>query len=358
MSNPEHGRTPTDRSARRTLIAIASAIPDLVFVLAADGGIEDVLTPDEALLLAPAAELIGRRLQDFLPPDVAGPSLELIQRTLRTGEVGVLEYNLDVPAGQRWFEARTARVPGEGRVVCVSRDVTDRKRAELALARSNQELERLAYVASHDLREPLRMVEGFTRLLSERYQGRLDADADRFIAYAADGARRMQSMLDGLMRCARVQTQGAAPAPTPSGEVLDGALANLRLEIEEAGAQVRAGPLPTVPADPAQLLRLFQNLVSNALKFRGDDPPVVHVSARREGDQWRFEVRDNGVGVDAVERERVFELFRRGRHEAAGLGLGLAECERIVGRHGGVIGVAPAEGGGSIFHFTLPAGAL
>ena len=237
------------------------------------------------------------------------------------------------------------------------------QRSAAELARSNKELEQFAYIASHDLQEPLRMVSSFLGLLKERYVGQLDADADEFIGFAVDGAQRMQRLISDLLAYSRVGTRELTLRPTDSAEALDFALDNLQVAIAESQATVTHDPLPTVLADGGQLIQLFQNLLGNALKFRGDKPPVVHVSARETFEVsetakvWEFSVRDNGIGIAAHDAERVFVIFERlhSRQEYPGTGIGLAVCKRIVERHGGRIWVASQPGQGCTFSFTLPA---
>jgi PAS domain S-box-containing protein len=249
-------------------------------------------------------------------------------------------------------------------VTSVIRDITERKQAQdtLArqtqeLARSNAELEQFAYVASHDLQEPLRMVSSYTQLIAKRYRGKIDADADEFIAYAVDGVNRMQQLINDLLAYSRVRTKGKEFERTDIGGVLAAVLANLRAAIEESGAAVTHGPLPTVMADPWQLTQLFQNLIGNAIKFRRDEPPRVHVVAEREGNDWVFSVRDNGIGIEPEYLDRIFLIFQRlhSRGEYPGTGIGLAICKQIVERHGGHIGVESQPQAGSTFYFTLPA---
>lgn len=244
-------------------------------------------------------------------------------------------------------------------------EITDRKRAEEALearaealARSNAELEQFAYVASHDLQEPLRMVSSFTQLLARRYQGQLDADADEYIRFAVEGAKTMQAMIRDLLAYARLDAAAPSALPLPLDAALDGALLNLRAALEEAAPALRRDPLPEVPGDLGQLTQLFQNLLGNALKFRQAGRPLeIGIGAAREGDAWRCWVKDNGLGFDVKHADRIFTLFQRlhARDAYPGSGIGLAFCKRIVERHGGRIWVESLPGEGSTFCFTLPA---
>ena len=238
----------------------------------------------------------------------------------------------------------------------------DERTAELAermkdLARSNSELQQFAYVASHDLQEPLRMVASFTQLLGRRYKEKLDDDARDFINYAVDGATRMQTLITDLLSYSRVGTQGKPLELTRCDEVLDRVLDNnLRLAIKESGVTITRDRLPTVMADPLQLGQLFQNLIANAVKFRGNGPPSVYISAERRGGDWEIGVRDNGIGISQEHADRIFVIFQRlhTKTEYPGTGIGLAICKKIAERHGGRIWVEPTPGGGSTFRFTIP----
>jgi signal transduction histidine kinase len=224
------------------------------------------------------------------------------------------------------------------------------------LARSNTELEQFAYVASHDLQEPLRMVVGYVQLLERRLADKLDADTLEFMGYAVDGAMRMQTLIEDILAYSRVTTKGQPLAAVDSASALMEALDRLAGQVAEAGAEVKAERLPVVMADRAQLIQLFQNLISNAIKFCKDRPPRVCVEAAHDVGWWRFSVTDNGIGIAPEYRGQLFVIFKRlhTRREYLGTGIGLAICKRIIKRHGGDIGIESAADGGSVFWFTLP----
>jgi PAS domain S-box-containing protein len=255
----------------------------------------------------------------------------------------------------------------EGMLVTAAiRDITERKRSEEhlfktvgELKRSNEELQQFAYVASHDLQEPLRMVASYTQLLARRYKGRLDSDADEFIAFAQDGCDRMQVLIQDLLTYSRAGTNGKELGDISCESVLKEALANLRTTIEQSGAVVTHDSLPALKTNERQLAHVFQNLVGNAIKYRRADVPRVHVSAiENDGKEWIFSVRDNGLGIEPQYFERIFVLFQRlhGREEFEGTGIGLAVCKKIVERLGGRIWVESQLEKGSTFYFALPEG--
>jgi PAS domain S-box-containing protein len=310
--------------------------------------------------------------EDFradMHPEDAGRVLETIQRALRERSDYHVEYRIVRPDRTvAWLEARGRIFLDElgepERMAGVCMDVTERKRAEedLArhaqeLARSNAELEQFAYAASHDLQEPLRMIGVYAQLLDKRYRGRLDPQAEEFIGFVTDGVRRMHELIEGLLAYSRVGSHGLSAGGSNVEEALGEALANLQTLVRETGAEIRNGELPVVLANRTELIQLLQNLIGNALKFRGEEPPQVELSARRAGEFWELAVRDNGIGMEPKHTVRIFQIFQRlhTRARYPGAGVGLAICKKIVERHGGRIWVDSAPGRGSTFFFTLPA---
>ncbi len=287
----------------------------------------------------------------------------------RTGEP-VSTFGWEIIRGdgsRRYAEASAAPIrEPNGEIVGfrgIIRDVTDRRQAETQLeqrsrelARSNDELRQFTSIASHDLQEPLRMVAGYTHLLARRYEGQLDDEADQFFRYAVDGVQRMQRLIRDLLSYSRVQTHGREPETVDAGEPLAWALSNLETAISEARGEITRDPMPIVRADPTQLGQLFENLIANAVKFRGGRPLRVHVGVERRPREWVFSVRDNGIGIDLQYQGRIFEIFQRIHpgDELEGTGIGLAICKRIVDRHGGRLWVESVQGSGATFYFTLP----
>lgn len=364
-------------------------------------GITELVERDILYLRVNAAsgEFFGRGADvvSGLRASELGVSTEIVQRWVdhlgeseRTAAPVTFEYAYEGGESDSWLSVTVSPIgqspAGNQRFAYAMTDITYRRRLEEALRkshaelearveertaellRSNQELEQFAYVASHDLQEPLRMVASYTQLLARRYSGKLDADADEFIAYAVDGANRMQTLISDLLAFSRVTTRGNQFAATDCNDVLAAALANLRLSIEESQAVITSDVLPTVQADGAQLRQLFQNLLANAIKFRGEAAPQVHIGVRaaqesahdgRSAPVWEFAIRDNGIGMDARFAERIFVIFQRlhTRSEYPGTGIGLAIAKRIVERHGGRIWVDSAPGQGATFFFTLPGNA-
>ncbi len=267
------------------------------------------------------------------------------------------------PSGPKEIEELGQDVDGmRARIVAEVAALRDAERALIEqareLQRSNEELEQFAYVASHDLQEPLRKVASFTQMLQRRYGGELDERADRYIEFAVDGARRMQELINDLLEFSRVGRMTRPHELIPAQELVDSATARLAASIEDAGAEVVVhGELPTVDGDRGLLSVVFQNLIGNGIKFRGEAPPRIDIAAERDGGAWRFEVTDNGIGVEDEYAERIFVIFQRlhTRDAYEGTGIGLAMCRKIIEYHGGRIALAPSEPGrGARFVFTLP----
>src|SRR6202521_3061224 len=314
-------------------------------------------------------ELLGQKMKNIIPEGFAE---RLIADALRSAEDALAQQigsGIELTGRRKdgsEFPIEIMLSPlesAEGILVTAAiRDIATRKRAEADLLqkveelnRSNEELGQFAYIASHDLQEPLRMVASYTQLLSRRYKGKLDADADEFIAFAVDGASRMQRLIQDLLAYSRVGTKGKELLNTSSEDALRHALSNLRGAVEESGALVTHDPLPEVLADEMQLIQLFQNLVGNAIKYQNGGTPKIHIGALNGGKQYKFSVRDNGLGIDPQYFERIFGMFQRlhKREEFAGTGIGLAICKKIVERHGGSISVESQPGRGSTFRFAL-----
>jgi PAS domain S-box-containing protein len=349
---------------------LLEAAPDAMVVVNQDGEIVLLNVQAEKQFGYHRDELVGLKVKSIIPKGFAE---RLVADALRSTEDALAQQigtGIELIAKRKdgsEFPIELMLSPlesAEGILVTAAiRDITTRKTAEAHLLlkvdelnRSNVELGQFAYIASHDLQEPLRMVASYTQLLSRRYRGKLDADADEFIAFAVDGANRMQRLIQDLLTYSRVGTKGTDLLETSSEEALEQALRNLRGAIVESGAQVTHDLLPTVMADEMQLTQLFQNLVGNAIKYQSPGVPRVHVSAAMNADnKWTFSVKDNGLGIDPQYFERIFGMFQRlhKREEFAGTGIGLAICKKIVERHGGSISVESEPGHGSTFHFAL-----
>jgi len=252
-------------------------------------------------------------------------------------------------------EVRTLNMDLERRVADRTAELAERAKE---LERSNLELQQFAYVASNDLQEPLRTIASFTQLLAKRYHDKLDDKAREFINFAVDGSKRMQTLINDLLAFSRVGTQGKPFAPTHCDAVLDRILKNLKTSIENSGAVITRDPLPIVMGDEVQLAQLLQNLLTNAMKFRGADVPRIHISAIPDGTKWKIMVRDNGIGIPPEHHDRIFVIFQRlhTKTQYPGTGIGLAICKKVAERHGGRLWIEPSLGGGSTFCFTIADG--
>ncbi|MFB3893918.1 MAG: ATP-binding protein [Phycisphaerae bacterium] len=365
--------------------SLIEASLDPLVTISPEGKITDVNTATEQVTGVARAKLIGSDFSDyFTEPDKARAGYRKVltdgfvtdySLTIRhkSGKLTDVLYNATV------YKNEAGQVQG---VFAAARDITEKKKVEEELARhrlhleelaeerteelkkamaeltrSNEELGQFAYVASHDLQEPLRMVSGHIQLLARRYRGKLDSDADEFIGFAVDGVTRMQQLIVDLLAYSRVGTRGKPFGPVDMEEVLADATKDLSKAIEDSGAAVTHDPLPKVHGDATQLTQLMQNLVGNAIKFRSDRPAKVHVSACQNGGGWMFSVRDNGIGMEAQYLDRIFVIFQRlhTRDKYPGTGIGLAICKKIVERHGGRVWAESTFGEGSTFYFTLSA---
>jgi PAS domain S-box-containing protein len=350
---------------------ILESAPDAMVIADAQGRIVLVNAETERLFGYRRDELVGQPVEILLPERFRGGHPQHRQGYTAHPRTRSMDEGLDLRGLRKdatEFPAEISLSPlesAEGILVTATiRDITERKKSEEHLVKtvgelkcSNDELQQFAYVASHDLQEPLRMVASYTQLLAQRYKGRLDSDADEFIAYAVDGCNRMQGLIQDLLAYSRAGTNGKALREISSENALKEALTNLRATIEESGAVVTHDSLPAITTDGTQLAQIFQNIVGNAIKYRSLEVPHVHVSATKNGgNEWIFSVRDNGMGIDPQYFERIFILFQRlhGRKEFEGTGIGLAICKKIVEGLGGRIWVESQPEKGSTFYFALP----
>ncbi|WP_265110834.1 PAS domain-containing sensor histidine kinase [Halosolutus halophilus] len=329
---------------------------DLEYTLAAGQGFDRIpVEPND---------LEGKQFHDVWPDETAAGLRPVFQAALDGEEASVeLEY-----ADREWVVHAAPITDERGEVfagMTMAQDITERREYQRKLEEtierledSNERLEHFAYAASHDLQEPLRMVSSYLQLIEDRYGDALDEDGKEFLAFAIEGAERMRKMIEGLLEYSRVETQGDPFEPTDLEDVVGDVLTDLQFRIEESAADVSIDELPRVNGDASQLRQLFQNLLSNAIEYSGDEPPTIHVEAENQGGTWIISVHDEGIGIEADDTERVFEVFQRlhSREEYDGTGIGLALCQRIVERHGGEIWVESEPDEGTTVSFTLPAG--
>ncbi len=356
---------------RERLAAVVESSDDAIIGKTVDGTITSWNRGAEKVFGYSSAEAVGKPMQMLVPPERANEGPDILARIGRGESVDHFE-TIRVRKDGTYIDVSTTISPirdSSGVIVGASkiaRDITERKRAEQRLAdkaeelaRSNRDLEQFAYAASHDLQEPLRMVASYTQLLAERYCGKLDENADKFLGYAREGALRMQVLIRDLLAFSRVVQAGVTGKNVDCNVALEEALQSLTAAIEESGAVVTHTALPSVWADQTQIAQVFQNLIGNAIKFRREAPPQCAVSAEKSGRNWLFSVSDNGIGIAPEYAENIFVVFQRlhARTEYPGNGIGLAICKKIIEHYGGTIWVESQVGQGSTFKFTLPAAA-
>jgi PAS domain S-box-containing protein len=348
------------------------AIPDLIAILDEEHRVIRVNLAMADTLGVSSESCIGLQCfaavhGDTCPPDFCPHSKLLKDGKEHTSEV--LEENL----GGYFIVTASPIYDEKGKVigsVHVARNITKRREMEdqlkialdakenllEELKRSNKELEQFAYIASHDLQEPLRMVTSFMKLLEKRYKGKLDQDADEFIYYAVDGAERMQKLISDLLTYSRITSKSGEFELVNLETVLDKSILNLTVSIDETNARITYDSLPTIMIDPSQFTQLFQNLIGNAIKFRREDTPEIHVKVEDNDDEWIFQVIDNGIGIDSKHKDLIFKIFQRlhEKEKYPGTGIGLSVCQKIVERHRGEIWVESELDTGSKFCFTIP----
>jgi PAS domain S-box-containing protein len=360
MQNEELRRTQEDLEASRERYFDLYDLAPVGYLTISEQGliVEANLTAAKMLGVARGA-LAAQRLTSFILPEDEDIYYRHRKRLFATGAPQVDDLRL-ANSGGGFFWARVQTAVAEDAVgVCrtVISDITESKRAEEALKTTHTDLQHFSYALTHDLQEPLRMVVNFTQLLAREYEGNLGADADKYISYSVEGALRIEALLKALLDYWEVTERGAQSfSPVDCNQVVSKTLLNLQAAIQQSGAAVTSELLPTLPAEEIMLVRLFQNLISNSIKYRSAAAPAIHISAVRTGDRWLFSVRDNGIGIDPGDAELVFGMFKRlHRKETPGTGIGLALCRKVVERHGGRIWVESEPGRGSTFKFTIAA---
>jgi len=331
-----------------------------------DGSLIDVNPAYAKIIGRSKEETLNLTYWDITPKKYNKQELAQLESMEKTGHYGPYEKEY-IHSDGHLVPVRLSGLiiekDGEQTIWSSVEDIAERKKVEEYmrvlmedLKRSNAELEEFAYVASHDLQEPLRMVASFTQLLERRYKDKLDDDANDFINFIVDGTSRMQGLINDLLVFSRVRTRGIDFNATDMNIVLENVLINIRQSIKETNATITNDPLPVIIADDSQMMQLFQNLISNALKFHGEEEPHIHISGEVKEEKWIFSVRDNGIGIDSKNFDRIFIIFQRlhKKDEYSGTGIGLSVCKKIIQRHRGKIWVESELGKGSTFYFSIP----
>ena len=345
--------------------SLIEASLDPLVTIGAEGNITDVNRATEKVTGYSRHELIGTDFLDyFTEPKKAREGYQKVFKEgsvrdyaleikHKNGHITPVLYNASV------YRDDSNNVIG---IFASARDITELKEAEKILklkldelTRSNAELEQFAYVSSHDLQEPLRMIASYLQLLERKYKGNLDSKADKYIRFSVDGATRMQKLIDDLLEFSRVTTHAQEFKPTDLESIFTQIQSNLEVSIKENNALISHDPLPTIMADKTQITQVFQNLISNALKFRSESQPAIKISVEKRKNDWLFGVKDNGIGIDPKHSDRIFDVFKRlhKKKDYPGTGIGLSICKKIIERHGGQIWVESEPGKGSIFYFTI-----
>ena len=371
--------------SQKLLYDIINGFPSIIFVKDIEGRFLIINNKLEELLGVKSEELKGKTDYDLFSKEIAEYYRVNDQKVLEDGNAIFFEEEADLIDGHHTFIANKFPIfdiNGEPYGVgSISTDITERKHLEeelkaahenleqkveerteellksnMELKRSNDELERFAYVSSHDLQEPLRMVTLYSQLLERRYKDNLDSDADDFIGYIVENAKRMKQLIDDLLEYSRVKSQATEFEKVNFERVLDIVLRNLTLSVVENNAIISHDPLPSILADKNQMLQVFQNLISNAVKFHGQDPPEINISAQKDKNRWIFSISDNGIGIKPEHQKQIFEVFKRlhTREQHPGTGIGLAITQKIITRHGGQIWIESEPQKGTTFYFTIP----
>ena len=365
-----HHRHTERKSADERFRRVVEATPSGMIMTDAAGKIVLVNAETERLLGYGRAELIGKPIEMLVPRRIQGEHVRFRNAFHKRPEARSMGSGRDLHVVRKdgtelpvEIGLNPIQTPEGTMVLSAILDISERKRAMQSLAeqreelqRSNADLEQFAYVASHDLQEPLRMVATYAQLIAERYQGKLDERADKYIKYTIDGAKRMQQLIKELLEYSRVSSNAKVPIKVESALVVENAIQALKAAIDESGAEIVRCELPAVRADQAQLGQVFQNIIGNAIKFRSVRRPSIHIGAERRNGKCEFWVADNGIGIDKQYAERVFQMFQRlhERGQYEGSGIGLAIVKKIVERHGGRVWFESEGGRGTTFYFTIP----